>query len=84
CIRDSHRGVVGVLMPEVVIGVSEVEISWFSVSNVVYQVEYRSMIPDGPWIRLGEPLIGNGGRVCVTDRLKAGDSQRVYRVTIVP
>jgi len=78
--RFYHSNVVAVLMPETVIRVSEVEFCWNSVSNRIYQAQFRSALTTNAWMNLGSPVTGNGSTNCVTDKVPAGEPQRFYRV----
>lgn len=66
--------------PHPTIRVSEVEVCWPSVSNLVYQVEYRDEFSSNQWITIGSPIIGNGSLNCIRDPVLVGQAQRFYRV----
>lgn len=66
--------------PNPSIRMSEVEVCWPSVSNAVYQVDYRSELTTNGWLPLFTNLIGNGGPLCIYDKITAGQAQRFYRV----
>jgi len=64
--------------PRASIRVSEVEICWASRSNALYQVEYRSDLTTNLWVPLYTNVVGNGARMCVSDRVT--QPQRFYQV----
>jgi hypothetical protein len=75
-----HKGVSATAEPEARIRVSEVEISWNSVSNTVYQVQYRPETGTGRWEDLGDLEIGDGSVMHLVDKVPPGSTQRLYRV----
>jgi hypothetical protein len=79
-----HTNVVAVLMPTATIRVSEVEVCWNAASNRTYQAQYRSTLTTNVWVDLGTPVAGTGSTTCITDKVPKGQSQRYYRVLIVP
>ncbi len=82
--RFTHSNVVAVLMPSATIRVSEVEICWDTLTNMTYQVQYRSALTTNAWMDLGTPVPGDGSTNCVTDPVPAGQPRRFYRVITVP
>jgi hypothetical protein len=82
--RFSHSNVVAVLLPEASIRVSEVEVCWSSVSNLDYQVQYRSTLTTNVWTNLGSPVAATNASTCVTDKVARGEPQRFYRVLLLP
>jgi len=79
-----HSNVVAAAMPVLAIRVSEVEVSWRSESNRIYQVQYRSDLTTNRWTDLGPPVPGTGVNVGVFDKVPAGQPQRFYRVIQIP
>jgi len=83
---DLHKGNTGLdarieaTGPEASIRLSEVEVCWPSLSNVVYEVECRSELTGGAWIPLVTNIVGNGETMCITDAIGHGQPQRLYRV----
>jgi hypothetical protein len=71
-------------VPVMAIRVSEVELCWNSISNKMYQVQYRSELTTNAWTALGAPVQGNGSTNCVTDAVQLGQPQRLYRVEELP
>lgn len=63
-----------------VIRTSETEIAWDSAPGAAYQLQYRENLATSTWLNLGNAVIGNGGRVSVTDKLPSGANERYYRV----
>jgi hypothetical protein len=74
-------GAPGSCDPGLVIRASQVELSWFAVTNVTYQLEYKSTVTDSAWTPLGAPIAGSNATVCVWDPISAGQPQRIYRIT---
>jgi Concanavalin A-like lectin/glucanases superfamily len=67
--------------PTASIRVSQVEVCWNSVSNLLYQVQYRSDLTTNQWANFGPPVAGTGYD-CVTDAVSA--ETRFYRVILLP
>ena len=67
--------------PTLTIRVSQVEICWNSVTNLLYQVQYRSDLTTNQWANLGPSFPGTG-HDCVTDAVSA--EKRFYRVILLP
>ena len=70
--------------PTLAIRVSEVELCWPTMDNVVYQLQYRSSVTANNWTNLGSQVTGTGSRMCFKDPVPAGQGQRFYRVITVP
>lgn len=70
--------------PTVSIRVSQVQICWDSMTNLNYQVEFRSALTSNSWIPLGGSISGNGSRLCVQDAIVTGQPQKFYRVQATP
>jgi len=81
--EQQYLGVVEVA-PLLSIRVSEVELCWPTISNMVYQVQYVSSLSGDTWKDLGAPITATGATLCVTDAVPAGRPQRFYRVLSVP
>jgi hypothetical protein len=64
--------------------ISEVEITWPSLSNVTYQVQYASSLTSNVFQPIGEPIPGNGHTNFFRAAVPAGEPQRFYRVFRVP
>ena len=64
------------------IQVSEVRLCWNSVSNAMYQVQYRSELTTNQWTNLGPPVAGNGTGNWITDPVRA--PRRFYQVVELP
>jgi len=63
------------------IRVSEVELKWPSVSNQVYQVQYRSDLTTNSWTDLfGTNIIGDGTTFRFTEKVPSGEPSKFYRV----
>jgi hypothetical protein len=59
-----------------------VEVCFSSMTNAQYQVQYKAVNVDTNWFNLGEPVIGTGAQICVTDT--PNGSNRVYRIAVLP
>jgi hypothetical protein len=66
------------------IRVSEVEVSWESVSERNYQVQFRSDLETNGWADFGGPVVGNGTTNVVKAVVTAGEERRFYRVVRLP
>lgn len=62
------------------IRISEFEISWNSVSNATYRVDYRSSLTTNTWTPLVNCVQAVGAATSVFDKVTAGEPQRFYRV----
>lgn len=60
---------------------SQVELSWSSVSNKLYQLQCCSDLSEAQWTNLGSPIAGTGASHRAVD---AVESQRFYRVLEFP
>jgi hypothetical protein len=68
--------------PLVTIRASQVEVCWNSVSNLTYQVQYRSDLTTNVWTSLVDCVRSTGSTSCVFDPVVAGQPQRFYRVAL--
>jgi hypothetical protein len=68
--------------PLVTIRASQVEVCWNSISNVSYQVQYRSDLTTNLWTSLGGCIRSTNSTSCVYDPLVVGQPQRFYRVVL--
>ena len=66
--------------PLVTLRASQVEVCWNSISNLTYQVQYRSDLTANVWASLGDCIRGTGLTTCLSDPVAAGQPQRFYRV----
>lgn len=62
-------------------GSTDVQISWASLDNYKYQVQWRADLTAGGWIDLNGSIQGNGAVNRVVDTL--GDAQRFYRLIVL-
>lgn len=69
--------------PTVSASVACMDVCWDSLTNRLYQVQYRSSLTTNQWVNLGNPVAGNGGTNCITDPVR-GEPQRFYRVVEMP
>jgi hypothetical protein len=79
------NGVVEVELPAnfgaLTIRVSELELKWPSVSNQMYQVQYRSDVTTNTWMDLfGTNVVGDGTTIRFTEKVREGTPSRFYRV----
>jgi hypothetical protein len=68
--------------PLVTIRASQVEVCWNSISNVTYQVQYRSDLTTNAWTSLGDCIRSTNSTSCVYDPIVMGQPQRFYRVAL--
>jgi hypothetical protein len=61
---------------------SAVDICWLGLTNLMYQVQYRTNLSSTNWFNFGSPVSGTGTN-CATDGIN-GMQQRFYRITRVP
>lgn len=59
---------------------SQVEICWNSLTNLTYQVQYRSELTTNLWTSLVDCVRGLPSVTCLTDSILPGQPQRFYRV----
>jgi hypothetical protein len=71
------------LPPVLTIRVSEVEVSWLTVSNFVYQPQYKDTF-NSTWTSFGVPVTGDGTTVRITDKVLPDQPPRFYRVEVTP
>jgi hypothetical protein len=64
-------------------GAQSVQVSFQGLSNVLYQVEYRSSVNSGTWLPWGAPILSNGGTNTITDSM-VGQAGRFYCVHPLP
>ena len=69
--------------PYLTIEVADVCVCWPSLTNITYQVEYRSDVAGSAWLPLGSPLVGTGITNCITDSVR-GQPRRFYRLVEMP
>jgi hypothetical protein len=66
--------------PRAIIRVSEVEICWDTISNLTYQLQYRSSLTTDAWTTLGTNCyLGDGGARCIHETVPMGE-RRFYRI----
>jgi hypothetical protein len=68
--------------PLVTIRASQVEVCWNSISNLTYQVQYRSDLTTNLWTPLGDCILSTNSTSCVNDPIVLGQPQRSYRVVM--
>ena len=66
--------------PAVTIRASQVEVCWNSISNLAYQVQYRSDLTTNVWTSLVDCVRSTGSTSCIFDPVVVGQPQRFYRV----
>jgi hypothetical protein len=62
---------------------NSISFSWSAMSNLVYQVQYTTNLTPANWINLGGPITATDDTAGATDA-PAGDSQRFYRLIVLP
>ena len=68
--------------PLVKIRASQVEVCWNSISNLTYQVQYRSELTTNLWTPLVDCVRSTGATSCIVDPVVVGQPQRFYRVDL--
>lgn len=63
---------------------SQVEISWDSVANASYQMQYCFAPRTNEWADLGSPIQGNGSMIRVIDAVAPERAQTFYRIVTLP
>jgi hypothetical protein len=66
--------------PALSIRVSEVEISWTTLLDKTYQLQFTSDLTSGSWTNLGDPIHTSGSATSFRDSVAAGTGGRYYRV----
>jgi hypothetical protein len=67
-------------LPEATIRVSQVQICWASVSNLTYQVQYRSELTANQWATLADCVRSTESQTCFPDEVVPGQPKKFYRV----
>jgi Viral BACON domain len=60
-----------------------IHLSWNSISNLVYQLQFTTNLTSGSWLNLGSPITATGSTVTTTDP-SPSDRRRFYRVMVAP
>jgi len=68
--------------PLVTIRASQVEVCWNSISNLTYQVQYRSDLTTNVWTSLVDCVRSTGSTSCVSDPIVVDQPKRFYRVVL--
>src|SRR4029453_1012789 len=68
--------------PLVTIRASQVDVCWNSISNLTYQVQYRSDLTTNVWTSLGGWMRSAHSTGFVFDPIVVGQPQRFYRVAL--
>ena len=68
--------------PLLTIRASQVEVCWNSISNLTYQVQYRSELTTNVWTSLVDCVRSPGSTSCIVDPVVVGQPQRFYRVAL--
>lgn len=71
----------GLISPRLNLRVSQVELCWTTVTNLTYQLQYRSDLTTNNWLPLFTKYWpGTGGVLCTNDVVPSGQPQRFYQV----
>ncbi|MFO1475573.1 MAG: YDG domain-containing protein [Verrucomicrobiota bacterium] len=62
-------------------GTKQLVVSWTSITNQNYQLEYTDSLGSGPWTPAGAALVGNGGSLSVTNDASAS-AHRFFRLKV--
>jgi len=65
-------------------GISQVELSWSSFTNGLYQLQGCSDLAGNVWTDWGMPMIGTGTTNRAVDAVEPGTAQRFYRILEFP
>jgi len=65
------------------LGASSLELSFQSLTNVFYQVDYRLNTAAGSWLPLGSPMAGTGAKMTVVEPMTNGPAS-FYRIHPLP
>jgi hypothetical protein len=69
--------------PDTTLAIAQgVAVTWNSVTNMLYQVQWASSLDSNTWFNLGSPVVGNGITNLLFDPLQS--SNRFYRVLPLP
>lgn len=68
--------------PLVTIRASQVEVCWNSISNLTYQVQYRSDLTTNLWTSLVDCIRSTNSTSCIYDPIVVGQPQKFYRVAV--
>ena len=64
---------------------STFNLTWGTMTGLVYQVQYKTNLPQTNWINLGKPLIATNGNLTMSDTNTISSSlQRFYRLMVSP
>jgi hypothetical protein len=64
---------------------STFNLTWGTMTGLVYQVQYKTNLLQTNWINLGKPLIATNGNLTLSDTNAIGSSpQRFYRLMVSP
>ena len=63
---------------------SQIELSWNSQTNIVYQPQFLPFIGSIDWVDFGAPIVGNGSTKSFTDTVDPAHGERLFRLFIVP
>ena len=70
-----------IALPQLSIRVSEVELSWATLTNESYSVEYQSALTGGIWGVL-QCVAGDGTTKRIYDKIAVGEPRRFYRLAV--
>ena len=70
--------------PRLSIRVSQVELCWPTLTNVVYELQYTTNLAGNSWTPLGGQSNGTGTKFCTTDAIAERQPVRFYRIVTVP
>ncbi len=68
--------------PLVAIRAAQVEVCWNSISNLTYQVQYRSDLTANVWTPLVDCVRSTGSTSCIVEPVPVGQPQRFYRAVV--
>jgi subtilase family serine protease len=62
---------------------STLDLQWYAMTGLLYQVQYRTNLSQGAWVNLGSPISATNLLLTATDTIGPG-RQRFYRVVVSP
>ena len=64
---------------------SQVELSWNSQTNIIYQPQFLPIFGSAiGWVDFGPPIVGNGSTNSFTDVVDPAQAERLFRLVVVP
>lgn len=71
------------VLQSVALAGSNVRLRWSALSNLVYQVQYKTNLFQAGWVNLGKAVTATNSSITTTDA-PGSDPQRFYRLLVLP